>query len=168
MSELFGVIALAFFPLIVICAGIADFTTMRIPNRLSAALLLGYILFAPLVGFPLSQMALDLTAASIVFCLGFGAFALGGMGGGDVKLMAVAALWLGLPQMAAFLLWTAVSGAVLILALLAYWSFLPQQAFLRFGWASRLNTGETRVPYGVAIASASLIVFTSSPWMALR
>lgn len=168
MSELFGMIALAFFPLTAMCAGISDLTTMRIPNRLVATMLLGYIMLAPLAGFALSQLALGLAAASIVFCIGFAAFALGGMGGGDVKLMAVAALWLGLPQMAAFLLWTSLSGALLTLALMACRSLPLPQAALGFGWASRLHTSETRVPYGVAIASASLIVFSSSPWMALQ
>lgn len=168
MSELFGMIALAFFPLAVIYAGIGDLTTMRIPNRLVFAMLLGYVMLAPLAGFSLSQLALSVAAALIVFFFAFGFFALGWMGGGDVKLIAVAALWIGLPQLAAFLIWTSLAGALLTLALMAYRSLPLSKAFLDVGWACRLHRNETRVPYGVAIASASLIAFEASPWMALR
>ena len=166
MTALLPTIALAFFPLTVIWAGIGDLTTMRIPNRLVLTMLLGYALMAPLAGFSLVQMAYGLAAAAIVFCLGFSAFAMGGMGGGDVKLMAVAALWLGLPQTGAFLLWTALAGALLALVLMAFRSLPPPM--MGSGWAFRLHTTETRVPYGVAIAAAALIVYTSSPWMALQ
>jgi prepilin peptidase CpaA len=168
MTTIFTMIALAFFPLTVIYAGIGDLTTMRIPNRLVLAMLVGYAMLAPLAGFSISQLALGLATACIVFFLAFGAFAMGWMGGGDVKLMAVAALWLGLPQLAAFLLWTSLAGAVLTLSLMVYRSLPLSKVVRGFGWASRLHTNETRVPYGVAIASASLIVFTASPWMALR
>lgn len=168
MTALLPTIALAFFPLAVIQAAIGDLTTMRISNRLVLTLLLGYAVLAPLVGFTLAQLASGLAAAAIVFCLGFAVFALGGMGGGDVKLMAVAALWLGLPQVGAFLLWTSLVGALLTVALLAYRSLPLSRAVLGLGWACRLHTTETRVPYGVAIAAAALITFTASPWMALR
>lgn len=168
MTELLPSIALAFFPLTVIWAAIGDLTTMRIPNRLVLTMLLGFVLLAPLVGFTLTQIVSSVAAAAVVFCLGFAVFALGGMGGGDVKLMAVAALWLGLPQVGAFLLWTSLVGALLTVALMAYRSLPLSRTVLAFDWAYRLHATETRVPYGVAIASAALIVFTASPWMALR
>ena len=165
MSDLIGMIAFVFFPLSVICAGISDLATMKIPNWLALAILLGYVILAPLAGFSLSQIGLGLASAFIVFCLAFGVFAKGWMGGGDVKLMAVAALWLGLPLLCAFLLWTSLIGALLTMALLAYRSLPLSRAVLGSGLASNLHANETGVPYGVAIASASLIVFTASPWM---
>ncbi|MGV8986622.1 MAG: A24 family peptidase [Cypionkella sp.] len=167
MTPLFELVALAFFPLTVIYAGIGDLATMRIPNWLVMTMLLGYVVLAPLAGFSLFQMALGLATGCAVFFLTIGAFAFGWIGGGDVKLMSVAALWLGLPQLAAFLLWTSLSGGVLTLALLLYRSMpLPEAVATRIGWASRLYMDKKRVPYGVAIASASLIVFISTPWMA--
>lgn len=167
MTGLFGAIALVFFPLVVIRAGIGDFVTMRIPNWLVLTLLLGYVVLAPLAGLSLYQMALGLASAAVVFCLGLGAFACGWMGGGDVKLMAVAALWLGLPYLPAFLLWTAILGGLLTLALLLYRSLPLSDAFVsRMGWAVPLRADENRVPYGVAIALAALLVFSTTPWRA--
>lgn len=168
MISLNTLIALAFFPITVLWAGIGDLTTMRIPNRLVLTMLAGYVLLAPYAGFSMAQMALGLASAAIVFCFAFGAFAMGWMGGGDVKLMAVAALWLGLPQLAAFMLFTCVAGAVLTLALMEIRSRPLAKAALGCDWAWRLHSCETGVPYGLAIALGSLIVFASSPWMALR
>ena len=166
MSELFGIIGLAFFSMSVIFAGISDLSTMRIPNRLVMAILLGYVILAPLAGLSLSQVGMGIASALIVFCLAFGVFAMGWMGGGDVKLMSVAALWLGLPQLGPFLLWTSMVGALLTLALMVYRSLPLSKAVRGFGWASDLHTTKTGVPYGVAIASASLIVIAASPWAA--
>ncbi len=167
MAALFATIALAFFPLVVFRAGIGDFVTMRIPNRLVLVLLLGYVVLAPLAGFTPTEMALSLAGASAIFCLALGAFACGWMGGGDVKLMAVSALWLGLPFLPAFLICTSLFGGVLTLALLVYRSSFRPYAFAgRLGWVQGLHVGKTRVPYGVAIAAAALFVFASTPWMA--
>lgn len=167
MSALFGTIALVFFPLTLLRAGIGDLTTMRIPNRLVLTLLLGYVVLAPMSGITALHMALSLAAAALVFCLAFGAFACGWMGGGDVKLMAAAALWLGLAHLPAFLLWTSLFGGLLTLALLLYRFLpLPDALLRRAGWALHLHAHTTRVPYGVAIASAALLVFASTPWMA--
>jgi prepilin peptidase CpaA len=159
-------VVLAFFPLTVIYAGFGDLATMRIPNRLIVTMLLGYAILAPLAGFSPVQLALSLLDALIVFALAFGAFASGWMGGGDVKLLAVAALWLGLPQMLAFLLWTAILRGVLTLALMVFRILpVPQTGLGGIGWASSLHQDKARVPYGMAIAAASLIVFYSTPWI---
>lgn len=164
----FGTIALVFFPLALLRAGVGDLTTMRISNRLVLTLLLGYVVLAPLSGHSLPQMALSLVAAVAMFCLALGAFARGWMGGGDVKLMAATTLWLGPPHLPAFLLWTSLLGGLLTLALLLYRS-LPLAGGLpaRIGWVSHLHLRTTRVPYGVAIASAALLVFVSTPWVAV-
>ncbi len=167
MTEIFGLIPLAFFSFMLALAGIGDLTTMRISNRLVITLLVGYLIFAPLNGLTLPYMATSLLAAFIVFCLGFGAFIGGWMGGGDVKLMATTALWLGFAHMPAFLIWTSALGGILALVMLLYrsvdlGSVLPASS----GWASHLHQPTTRMPYGVAISLAALFVFTSTPWVA--
>lgn len=167
MSVLFATAGVVFFPLLVLRAGIGDLATMRIPNPLVVALLLGYGILAPLAGVAPGDMALSLVAGLVVFCLGLGAFACGWMGGGDVKLMAASALWLGLPHLPAFLMFTAVFGAVLTLALLIYRAgTLPYAVAGRVSRVRSLWISETRVPYGVAIAAAALWVFASTQWVA--
>ncbi len=167
MTGLIATLALVFFAVIVLRAGIGDLVTMKIPNKLILTLLVGYAVLVPFAGLSLVQIVLNMMAATAVFWLAFGAFAYGWMGGGDVKLMAVVALWLGLPLVPAFLVWTSVFGGVLTVALLLY-RVVPISAagFGQIAWAGRLHAREARVPYGVAIASAALMVFLSSPWTA--
>lgn len=167
MTTFFGSIALVFFPLVLLRAGVGDLTTMRISNSLVLTLSLGYAVLAPLSGFSLSEMALSLASAGAVFCLALGAFTCGWMGGGDVKLMTATALWLGLSHLPIFLLWTSLFGGLLTIVLLLYRSFpLPDILRRRVAWACHLHLSTTRVPYGIAIASAALLVFASTPWMA--
>lgn len=69
-----------------------DLRRMRIPNRLNAALLLGFL---P-VGFaslPPEDALWRLAAALVVLVLGLAVFVAGKMGGGDVKMLAAAAPW---------------------------------------------------------------------------
>jgi len=67
--------------------------------------------------------------------VGFAMFARGWVGGGDAKLMAAAALWLGFEHLFAFLLWTAILGGGLALLLLAYRRMLPPPWLIRQPWA---------------------------------
>ncbi len=166
MTVMFGITALVFFPFMLTLAGIGDLTTMRISNKLVLTLLVGYVVLAPLNGLSLPYMATSLLAAVIVFCLALGAFVCGWMGGGDVKLMAAAALWLGLSHLPVFLIWTSVFGGILALVMLLYRSLnLDRLVHAHDGWASHLHLPTTRLPYGVAISSAALFVFTSTHWM---
>ena len=167
MTTMIGTVASVLFVLILLRAGIGDLVTMKIPNKLSLMLLAGYAFLIPFAGLSPVEIAFNLVAALIVFCLGFCAFARGWMGGGDVKLITVSVLWLGLPLLPAFLFWTAVFGAILTATLL-YYRFLPLTDgwLAKIGWAGRLHADETHVPYGVAISAAALMVFLWSPWMA--
>lgn len=170
MASTFSILAFFFFPVLMISASICDVTTMRIPNKLVLVLLFGYAACAPLSGLSLFEIATSMLAAVTVFCLAFGAFACGWMGGGDVKLMAATALWLGLPQLPAFLFWTSLFGALLTLTLLLYRAVPLPESLKGYGdWVSHLHQRTTRVPYGAAIGPAALLVFASTPWMtALR
>jgi prepilin peptidase CpaA len=84
-----------------------DVTSRRVPNVLTAtAIASGFLAHAILPG---GQGAL---AALLGFAVGLAAFlpffALGGMGGGDVKLMAALGTWIGWSP----ILWTALYGSV--------------------------------------------------------
>jgi prepilin peptidase CpaA len=94
-------------------------------------------------------------------------FALGWIGGGDAKLFAAAALWLGWPAAATYAAWTGVAGGGLALALLALRSgYLRPYVVTGPAWFSRLAEPGENVPYGVAIAAGALAAFPASPWMA--
>ena len=146
---------------LLVWAAVSDAASFRIPNRITAAIVLLYpahVLAAPQ---PIEWLGACGIAAG-VFALGILAFARGWFGGGDVKLFAAASLWAGPAMFPSMLLVTGLTGGLLgILALL--WS--------RFGWmlpyrfaAGPASAGEverrpsfrTHVPYGVAIAAGGV------------
>ena len=82
-----------------------DLKTRTIPNWLNLAIALLAIPFWSATGLPLwPDMALQIGIAFVAFWVFAAAFAMGAMGGGDVKLIAALALWLP---------WTGGAGAAL-------------------------------------------------------
>lgn len=102
-----------------------------------------------------------------VLVAGYVFFLLGWLGGGDVKLVAAASVWLGPEGLAAFLTLTVFVGGLLCLAMLA-WTVIKIEAELRGSmlhrWAGWLKP---KVPYGYAIAAGALLAFRESWWGAL-
>ena len=96
----------------------SDLITMTIPNRVCAALVLGYLFLAAAVGLPLATVAIDLSCGLAVLALTFTLFSLGWIGGGDAKLAAATALWLGWALMLDYGLIASVMGGVLTIALI--------------------------------------------------
>lgn len=155
-------LALFVFPGAMAFAAAMDLLTMTIPNRISLALAGSFAVAALLTGLPLDVFASHLAAGTAMLAVGIGLFAMGWVGGGDAKLLAAGALWLGFPQLLEFLLLTGVVGTFLILALLGYRAY-PAAALPIPSWALRLHRSDTGLPYGVAIGSAALVLFPYSP-----
>lgn len=143
-------------------AAAMDLLTFTIPNRVSLALVATFLAVMPFAGLSGQDIAMHLAAGVTMLVVGIGMFALGWVGGGDAKLLAAGALWLGLPQLAPFLLLTGAIGALLMLLIVAYRSF-PASALPIPDWALRLHRTDTGLPYGVAIGAAGLAVFPYSP-----
>ena len=95
MSQPIIATLLLYAAILVLAAAAAwDAATLTIPNFLPIALVALYIA-ARGVNFVPSEILFDLLAAAIVFGVGFALFAMGWMGGGDVKLAPGAVLWAG-------------------------------------------------------------------------
>jgi prepilin peptidase CpaA len=146
------------FPAAMAFAAAMDLLTMTIPNRISLVLVALFIAIVPFSGLPAQEVALHLAAGVTVLVLGIAMFAFGWVGGGDAKLLATGALWLGLPQLLPFLLLTGVIGTLLVLALVIYRNY-PANALPIPDWALRLHRSETGMPYGIAIGASGLVVF---------
>ena len=159
------ILALLFYPVVMIRAGIGDLGTMRIPNRLILLLLAGYVVAIPLVPLTMQHVVWSVGAAVTVFALGFAGFSLGWMGGGDVKLMAVATLWLGAGNAAPFIFYTSMFGAILTVVILIFRSVTLPAPWQSRHWISRLHQRDAGVPYGVAIAAAGVLVYLKTPWV---
>lgn len=151
------------FPAVMAFAGAMDLLTMTIPNRISIALTVAFVLAAPLLGMPLSMFGMHIAAGLIVLAAGIILFAVGGFGGGDAKLLAAGALWIGLDGLVAYLVAVTLAGGALSLAVIAY-RRLPLLIFRIPGWATRLHRPRAAIPYGIAIAAGAMYVYPKSPW----
>src|SRR5215217_3242487 len=158
---------LGVMPALVIVAGLRDLTTMKIPNWISGALVLGFLPAALVVGLSPLAMAIHLGGAVAALFVGAGMFALRWIGGGDAKLMAAACLWLGLEGSGVFLLMTGVVGGLFCLALM--FARAHSRPFLigAPGWVVHLMEPKGDIPYGVAIAIGALMAYPASPLMTL-
>jgi prepilin peptidase CpaA len=148
---LFGV-----FPALMAFAAAYDLTTMTIPNRLTAAVGLAFIAVILLVGLPLSEVAWHVAAGLLVLVVAFAMFAAGWIGGGDAKLAAGIALWLGFADLLDYFMLASILGGVMTLALLAARRYPLPQMLARLPWALKLHAPETGIPYGIALAIAAL------------
>jgi prepilin peptidase CpaA len=148
-------------------AGVMDLATMKIRNELVLFLLAVYAALAPLAGFGAIEIGWSAAAALGVLVCMFVFFGLGWIGGGDAKLAAVVALWLGIDHTLPYVLYMAAFGGVLTLLLLQFRSLPLPAPFLRVSWITKLHASGAGVPYGVAIASAALFVFPQTPWMSM-
>lgn len=158
---------LLLFPALMAFAAASDLLTMTIPNRVSLILIAGFAALA-LVGIvPWQEVPLHLAAGALVLAVCFGMFAAGWMGGGDAKLASATALWFGFEPLLDYVLIASVVGAALTLGLLGMRQ-LPLPAFmLGWTWLSRLHDQKTGIPYGIALATAALLVYPHSPvWLA--
>ncbi|MDX1975506.1 MAG: prepilin peptidase [Rickettsiales bacterium] len=130
-----------------------DVTRYIIPNWLVASLLLLY----PLAIY-LSPVSVDwlmaLAGMGIIFAVGFALFAFRFVGGGDIKLLTVLALWVGWALLVDYMVLVTLLGGVLSVVLYVL------RKLLRYVPKKKerpriLRDGEP-VPYGVAIAFAML------------
>ncbi len=155
--------ALALFPTMVIIAALTDIASFTIPNRLTLLLAACYLPVAIVLGRPFGEIGLCLAVGAGALVVAVGMFAAGWIGGGDAKLFAGVALWLGWPASVAFLIVTAIAGgglALLLLNVRATW-LKPHLAGAP-PWLDKLTTSGEAVPYGVAIALGALVAFPQS------
>lgn len=138
-----------------------DATRYIIPNWLVAGLLLVYGVAAAAGPYPLDWQR-AVAGMAVVLVVGFGIFVMQWMGAGDIKLLTVLSLWVGLENLPDFLLITSLIGGALSLALwggrkcLPYLPAWPEKEHL-----PRILQQGAPVPYGVAIALGLLIMM----WM---
>ena len=136
-----------------------DATRFTIPNWLNASLLLLFGVWCLFTPQPPEEPLTLLYAFGAVFSVGFAMFAFNVMGGGDVKLLAVLALWCGWSEaLVTTLFYTCFLGGGLAVALLALRFVMPMIG-AKCGWQSipKIFTHKEPVPYGLAIAGGFLI-----------
>ncbi|MET3926895.1 prepilin peptidase [Devosia sp. 2618] len=156
-------IALFLFPLGMAFAASSDLLTMRISNKLVLLLVVAFCIVAMAINLPLQQFAMHIVCALTVLAVGFVFFALRWVGGGDAKLAAATALWLGFGLTLPYLVYAALLGGLLTLIILALRRLPMTPMLMRYVWLERLYNPKSGVPYGIALAIAGMMTYASSP-----
>jgi prepilin peptidase CpaA len=143
-----------------------DLLTMTIPNRISIALVASFALVAPLSGLPLTTIGLHIAVGAAVLLLGFFLFSRNWLGGGDAKLLAASALWLGFDSLGEFMVGVGLFGGLLSAFILVFRIHVPSHFVPDLHWLERLHGKGNGVPYGIAIAAAALVVYPETRWYA--
>ena len=166
MTLSFQTLLILVFPALVVTGALRDLVSYTIPNWLSAVLVAGFPIAALAMGAPLPTVGLHFAIGAAALVAGMIMFALRWIGGGDAKLFAAAALWLGWPALMPFLAVTGLAGGALAVGLLGLRSPLLRGYVLNGpAWFVRLAEPEENVPYGVAIAVGALAAFPGSTLM---
>jgi len=134
---------------LLIAAAVNDARKYKIPNLISAALLVLFPLFVITAPRPI-EWDQNLMVFVLVLISGFAMFIGNLAGAGDIKLMAAAGLWAGPHLVAVFLIMTAIAGGILALtmAILTY--------MRNFSGKQAVAIAKVPIPYGIAIAVGGL------------
>ncbi|MEM7620364.1 MAG: prepilin peptidase [Pseudomonadota bacterium] len=162
--EIISVFFQVSFIFIVCYAIVSDFITLTIPNWVPLALTAGFAVYTALFWqtIPLQQ---HLLFAFVALIIGFGLFALGWMGAGDVKLISSVVLWAGPLHTVPFVFYMALSGGLFAFILILLKRLAPHRSALyeKIPPLKRIIKFSKRqvIPYGVAIGCSAL--FTVAP-----
>jgi prepilin peptidase CpaA len=150
---------LLFFPAVMAIAATTDLLTMKIPNRLSGALAIGYFVAALITRAPMHEMAMHALCGAAMLIFTFALFNFGWIGGGDAKLAAATALWLGWTPLGDYGVVSALAGGALTVVILMARRLSLPQPLASQAWIARLHNAKTGIPYGVALAIGGLMVY---------
>ena len=160
-------IRLTLFPAMMAFAASSDLLTMTIANRVSLILIGGFVLLAGLGGMSGTELLSHVGASAAVLAAAFVCFAFGWIGGGDAKLAATSALWLGFGHLFDYLIFASVLGGGLTLLIVQFRALPLPQILAGQDWVDRLHRPDGGVPCGIALAAAALIVYPQTEWMTL-
>ena len=162
-----SIVWLAFVALMV-AAAVIDLLSYRIPNQLVLALFALFIVVAALNWSEVPWLS-HLAAAILIFGAGILLYAIRQMGAGDVKLLAVVALWSGVFPLPRLMVFVSVCGLIGMLTLIVLRVVAPR---LQPRGASerrklpRVLTKGQGIPYAIGIAPGAIIAsFGFEPWL---
>lgn len=148
-------------------AAATDLVRRRVPNTVTVFVLLSGLVVTALNGGVLAPLS-GLAASALVVLALYRPWSAGGIGGGDVKLAAATAVWVGLGGLPWFALATALAGGMVALACYAV-AGKAARADMRANLTLAVVRGElpevathkthVSVPYAVAIVAGAVAVF---------
>jgi len=151
-------VVLVALPALLLAAALCDLASYTIPNWLCLAAAGLFLAFAALAPLGAGTFGWHLAAGLAGLVLGFGLFALGWIGGGDAKLFAAMALWLGFSDLLPYAALASLFGGALTLSLLVLRKLPLPAPLAGQGWLVRLHDARSGIPYGVALAAGGFAV----------
>jgi prepilin peptidase CpaA len=142
------ILMLALLGALLLVAAVTDIRSRIISNRLNAVIALLAVPWWFVLGLSGYDILFQLALAAGVLVLFAICFALGMMGGGDVKLLAALGLWLPLTKMLMLLEIMALGGGLLTIGMVVAHKL-------------RKAPGKPEIPYGVAIVGAGLLILAN-------
>lgn len=173
MLSLYG-----YLSLVLVVSTVTDIRCRRIPNWATfSTILLALVIHCIHNGLP--GLLLSLKGLGLGFALLLLPHLLGGIGAGDVKLLAAVGAVLGPDQTFLVFLFTAIIGGIVALVTMAYrkefWSTLRNIGTMLYGFCSgagvaafqvdRASLKEKGIPYGAVIAAGVLAAVLYSSFM---
>lgn len=159
-------IVMVILPALVAVAAVSDLMTLTIPNRLVWALVAAFAAAAALGSLTPAEIGMHLAAGAVVLVAAFLLFIPGWIGGGDAKLAAAIALWLGFEPLLSWFVLFALFGGALTFAIMSYRGAPLPARVARVGFLRRLHSPVEGVPYGVALAAGALLLLPGTTWFA--
>jgi prepilin peptidase CpaA len=156
---------LLLFPALMAFAAASDLLTMTISNRVSLALMAGFLVLAVLSGMGLTDILSHVGAGAAVLAVAFACFAMGWVGGGDAKVAAAAALWFGFGHLMNYLLYASLFGGALTLLLIQFRQWPLASPLTGQAWLLKLHAKESGIPYGIALAIGALTIYPETEWI---
>lgn len=163
---MFEFAVLTVLPGAVAFAAAMDLFTMKIPNRISVVLVLAFFPLAALAGLGAWEVLNHVGAGLLLLAIGIVLFIPGWFGGGDAKLMAAIALWIGFDNLPLYIFYVAIAGGIMAGAFRMARSVPLPSVFLGEAWAIRLHRTGGGIPYGLALAAGALLVYPHTVWFA--
>lgn len=160
-------LALAVFPAALLVAAANDIYEFKIPNWVSIILVCAYPAAGLAVGASPRVIAEGLLLGAGALTLGFALYAGKIVGGGDAKLFAAIAPWIGVGALGVFLFNTAIAGVVLAFSLAAFRQLPILPVYAHAPWLIQLHERKKDLPYAVALGAGGLLSFSQTPFFQL-
>lgn len=150
----------AIFMGFLLLAARSDAADLRIPNRLVLVMALAAPPVGWLLGLDFPVLSAVITGAATL-AVTWAMFEMGWLGGGDAKLAAATALWIGPAGMTVFVIATALFGAILAVALLCLSRWELGRGAFGARWQARLAAEAISVPYALAMAPGGAVAMAA-------
>lgn len=141
---------------VITVAAVYDAATLTIPNWISGVLVVLFPVVAICSGSEFTSVGLHLLIGFAALLGGMVLFAFNLIGGGDAKFFAAVSLFVGLPQLADYLLMVTLTGAAIAMIIIG--ARQVSQFGVSMDWFLKFTRGGSVIPYGIAIAAGALVV----------